>query len=249
MDLSDQELYDRLLGALGSRSSIETGGEPGVVTISVFEGLELDPPMRLHVDPQVVGLRVREIADSSYVQPGTDPAGASIGLFLLHIEEAVHTARDGETELQVVSYGVESYRPDGTKTPFAPEVEEYIALNDFHERLIEHYADRGETELDIRHEMLILHDLDGRSYRPPLRVQVTSAEMRTQLRPTDDREAYWHAVVDEIDRLALTTDARVSMIALTPDGVVTRPLSEPLPRRDAGFGWSAHAPESGSSYP
>lgn len=249
MDVTDKELYDRLLASLARGSSIDTGGDHGVVTISVFEGLELDPTMRLHVDPETVGRTVRDIAASSYVQPGMDPVSSSIGLFLLHIEEAVHTARDGETELKVVSYGVESYRPDGTKTPFAPEVEEYIALNDFHERLIEHYADRGETEIDIQHEILIVHDLDGRPYRPPLRVHVASAEMRAQLRAADDRESYWRTVVDEIDRLALTADSRDTLIALTPDGVVTRPLSDPLPRGEAGFGWSAHAPESGTSYP
>ncbi|MEJ2866750.1 hypothetical protein WCD74_03180 [Actinomycetospora sp. OC33-EN08] len=247
--MDDQELYDRLLGTLVSSSSIDTDGEPGVVTISVFEGLELDPAMRLHVDPQTVGRTVREIAASSYVQPGMDPVGSSIGLFLVHIWEAVHTARDGETELVVVSYGVESYRPDGTKTPFAPVVEEKFALDAYYERLIEHYADRGELTIGIGNDLLTLSDLDGHAFPTSLTLHVPIEDLRSLMREADDREAAWQAMVDEIDRLAGTIDTRSTRIAVTSTGVTTRALSDPLPERPAAdLTWSARAPESGQTY-
>lgn len=249
MDLSDQDLYDRFLGMLATNGAVGADGERGVVVITELEGHELDPPMRFHIDPEIVGRTVREIATGSYVQPGMDPVSSSIGLFLLHVDEAVATARDGETELVVVSYGVESVRPDGTRTPFSSEVEELIALNDFHERLIQYYADRGEMELDVGYEILIVHDLDGRAFQPPLRVHATSAEMRTQLRAAEDRETTWQTIVDAIDRLAATVDTRTTMVVLTPDGVLARELADPPSRPREGLGWSAYAPGTGESYP
>lgn len=248
MDLSDQDLYDRFLGVLATNGAVGADGERGVVVITELEGHELDPPMRFHIDPEIVGRTVREIAASSYVQPGMDPVSSSIGLFLLHVDEAVATARDGETELVVVSYGVESVRPDGTKTPFPPEVEERIALDNFHERLIQYYADRGEMELDVGYEVLIIHDLDDRTFQPPLRVHATSAEMRTQLRAAEDRERSWRSIVDAVDRLAAVVDTRSTMLVLTSEGVVPRELSDPPSRPREGLGWSAYAPGTGESF-
>lgn len=248
MDLTDQDIYDRFLAALARNLSLDADGTHGVVVITALEGHELARPMRFHLDQEVVGRRIHGIAESSYVQPGMDPVSSSIGLFLLHIEEAIHTARDGETELVVVDYGVESVRPDGTKTPFSPEVEERLALNSYYERLIEHYADRGEMTIGIGNDVLTLVDLDGRTFPSPLQMHVPTEDMRSLMRVADDREAAWQAVVEEIDRLATTIDTRDARIAVTPDGVVTEALSTPRPRPRSDLGWTAHAPESGQTY-
>jgi hypothetical protein len=115
------------------------------------------------------------VPDARVLRPDADPTEAAWGLFLVHLDEAVAAARPGETELMPGRGGVNSVRPDGTRTPFAPEVEEHIALNAYYERLIQHYADRGELEIGIGNDVLTLHDLDGRAFAAPLRLHVSPA--------------------------------------------------------------------------
>ena len=104
--------------------------------------------------------------------------------------------------------------------PLAPEVEEHIALNQYYERLIQHYADRGELEIGIGSDDLTLYDLDGRRFAAPLQIRVSSAELRLQMRSTDDAEAAWAAVIRQIDALAFTVDPGRTRLELTPEGIV-----------------------------
>jgi hypothetical protein len=220
----DDELFEELLGHLATGGAIDERTEPGVVIIEEYGDQRLDEPLRLHLTPATLGERLRAmIPNARGLSLNSDTLHTAWGLFLVHLDEAVATARPGETELVLGRGGVDSVRPDGTRTPFAPEVEEYIALNEHHERLIQYYADRGEMDIDIRNEILIVHDLDGHRFGAPLRIRVTSEEIRRQMRAADDREAAWRAIIEQIDVLARSIDPRAAGIVLTPAGVVVRP--------------------------
>jgi hypothetical protein len=221
---SDQEMYDQLLGYLAAEGVIEEDSNAGIVTLTEFNHRPLDPPSRLHLTPASFGQHLREAApDSAGLYPEIPPIDAAWRLFTVHLEEGIGTARPGETELVLARGGVYPRRPDGTRTPFTPDIERRIVLDEYHEKLIQHYADRGELEIDARHEVLTLHNLDGRPFSPPLRVRVASAELRDQMRLADDPEAAWQQVVDQIDAHAATADPHASELELTPDGIVARP--------------------------
>jgi hypothetical protein len=221
VDPSDQELYDQLLGYLAAEGTIEEEPESGSVLLTEHEHRELVQPLRLHLTPASFARHLRDGArDSAGAFPEVAPIEAAWRLFLVHLDEAVQTARDGETELVLRSYGVDSVRPDGARTPLAPEIEEYIALNEFYERLIQYYADRGELEIGIGNDDLTLYDLNGQSFAAPLCLRISSAELRRQMRSADDAEAAWQVLIDRIDALAFTVDPRASRLELTPGGIV-----------------------------
>lgn len=223
MEPTDQELYDQLLGYLAAEGTIEEDPDAGIVVLTEFDHRAVDPPLRLHLTPISFGQHLRDVApDSASLYPDIPPVEAAWRLFTVHLQEGIATARPGETELVLGRGGVFPRRPDGTRTPFAPDVEERIALNQYYEKLIQHYADRGGLELDIHHEILIIHDLDGRSFSPALRVHVSSAELRQQMRCADDPEAAWQRVVEQIDAEAMSADPHETALELTPDGVVAK---------------------------
>ena len=226
MESTDQEMYDQLLGYLAAEGSIVEDTEPGIIVIEEYDHRRLDQPLRLHLTASEFGGRLREMGpDARFLRPDADPTDAAWGLFLVHLDEAVGTARPGETELMLGRGGVDSVRPDGTRTPFPPEVEERIALNRYYERLIQYYADRGELEIGIGNDVLTLYDLDGQALAVPLRLHVSSAVLREQMRTAENPEAMWQGIVDEIDRQASVVDPRTTELELVAEGVVTRARS------------------------
>lgn len=226
MEPTDQEMYDQLLGYLAAEGSIIEDTEPGIVVLEEYDHRRLDEPLRLHLTASEFGDRLRKMGpDARFLRPDADPTDAAWGLFLVHLDEAVATARPGETELMLGRGGVDSVRPDGTRTPFSPEVEERIALNEYYERLIQHYADRGELEVGIGNDVLTLYDLDGQAFAAPLRLHVSSAVLREQMRTAEDPEATWQGIVDEIDRQASVVDPRTTELELVAGGVVARTRS------------------------
>ena len=166
------------------------------------------------------------VPDDHYLRPEADPADAAWGLFLVHLDEAVSTARPGETELRLGRGGVDSLRPDGTRTPFPAEVQEHIELNEYYERLIQYYADRGELEIGIGNDVLTLHDLDGKAFAVPLRLHLSSTVLREQMRKAADREATWQRIIDQIDGHMRRIDPRTTELELVGEGIVTRPRTE-----------------------
>jgi hypothetical protein len=219
-------MYDQLLGYLAAEGSIVENAEPGIVVIEEYDHRRLDQPLRLHLTASALGNRLREmLPDARFLQPDADPMDAAWGLFLVHLDEAVATAGPGETELMLGHGGVDSARPDGTRTPLAPEVEEYIALNEYYERLIQHYADRGELEIGIGNDVLTLHDLDGQAFPAPLRLLVSSAVLREQMRTAEDREETWQRLVDQIDHQVNRIDPRTTELELVAQGIVARTRS------------------------
>ncbi len=223
MEQSDQELYDQLLGYLAAEGEIEEDPKNGTVVITEFDHRILEQPLRLHLDPSTFGRFLHDAtSESAVLYPDISPMEAAWRLFTVHLDEAVQTARPGETELVLGRGGVDSRRPDLSRTPFPPEVEEYIALNEYYEQLIQHYADRGELEIDVHDEVLIVHDLDGRTFVAPLRVHVSTEELRRQMRTAVDPEAAWRAIVQRIDSLASTVDPRTTELELTPAGLVAK---------------------------
>lgn len=224
MEPTDQEMYDQLLGYLAAEGEIEEDPKSGVVTLLEFDHQVLAQPLRLHLSSSAFAQHLRDaVPDSAGVFPDVAPLEAAWRLFTVHLDEAVKTARSGETELLLSRGGVEPRRPDGTRTPFAVDTEERLRLSEYYERLIQYYADRGEMDIDTHDEVLIVHDLDGRGFSPPLRVRVSSAELRRQVWLADDPEAAWQAVVDQIDAHAARGDPRETELELTPDGIVAKP--------------------------
>lgn len=227
MEPTDQEMYEQLLGYLAAEGSIVEDTEAGVVIIEEYDHRRLDQPLRLHLTPSEFCDRLREMGpDAQFLRPDADPADAAWGLFLVHLDEAVATARPGETELRLGRGGVDSVRPDGTRTPFPPEVQEHIELNEYYERLIQYYADRGELEIGIGNDVLTLHDLDGKAFTAPLRLHLSSTVLREQMRSAKDREEAWQRIIDEIDHQARHIDPRTAELELVAEGIVARTRTE-----------------------
>lgn len=217
---SDAELYDQLLGYLAAEGAIVEDDD--CIVITEFDHRRLDQPLRLQLSPTTFGAHLRRGgSDANGLYPDIPPLEAAWRVFIVHLDEAVRTARPDETELVLVRGGVLSRRPDGTRTPLPREIEERVALKEHHERLIRHYADRGEMTMDVQREALALHTLDGRAFDPPLRVHVAAEELRRRIQAADSVEAAWSAVVEQIDHLATLVDPRYEEIVLTRDGVVT----------------------------
>ncbi|NMO93200.1 hypothetical protein [Actinomycetospora sp. TBRC 11914] len=223
MEPTDQEMYDQLLGYLAAQGSIVEDTEPGIVIIEEYDHRRLDQPLRLHLTAPEFGNRLREMgADAQYLRPDADPTDAAWGLFLVHLDEAVATARPGETELRLGRGGVDSVRPDGTRTPFPPEVQEYIELNEYYERLIQYYADRGELEIGIGNDVLTLYHIDGHAFAAPLRLRISSAVLRDQMRRAEDREAALQRIIEQIDQQVSRVDPRTTELELGTGGIVAR---------------------------
>lgn len=223
MEPTDQEMYDQLLGYLAAEGAIEEDPGAGIVVLTEFDHGAVNPPLRLHLTPASFGQHLRDAAtESASLYPDVPPVEAAWRLFTVHLDEAVKTARPGEIELVLRPGGVYPQRADGTRTPFAHEVEADTALNDSYERLIQHYANRGDLEIGIGSDVLTLHDLDGHTFTLPLRLRVSSKQLRQQVRLADDPETAWQRIVDQIDAYASTIDPRQSELELTLDGVVVR---------------------------
>lgn len=222
MKPSDQELYDQLLGYLAAEGEIEEDPANGLVILTEFNQRALERPLRLHLTPSDFGRHLREASpDAAGLYPDVAPVEAAWRLFTVHLDEAIQTARPSETELMLVRGGLDPVRPDGTRAPLLPEVDERNTLNEYYERLIQHYAYRGELEVGIGNDVLTLHRLDGRTFDAPLRIHLSIEVLRKQMRTSEDPEAAWQDIVDQIDDHVHRVDPRNTELELGPNGIVT----------------------------
>ena len=112
MDPSDAELYDQLLGYLAAEGAISEDPDRSVVTLTAFNHRALTTPLHLHVCPASFGEHLRAAAPGAAgAFPDVAPTEAAWRLFLVHLEEAVRTAKPGETELVLDRPGVLSRPP------------------------------------------------------------------------------------------------------------------------------------------
>lgn len=232
MEPSGPELYDQLLGYLAAEGEIEEDPDNGVVVLVEFDHRKLEQPLRLHLTPDAFDRHLRDAApDAVGAFPDVHPLEAAWRLFTVHLDEAVQTTRLGETELVLVRYGVESVRPDGTRTPFAPEVEAHIARQQHFENLLQHLADRGNLELEFRPEIFVIHDLDGRPFTPPLRVRVPSDEFGRQIECTEEPSRRYQDLVGQLDELLTRVDPSRSTIGFSEGGFLVENRNDSRPRR------------------
>lgn len=193
----DQVLFARLLSVLG----VDGGGSaPEGVLITTFGGRSLSQPMHLHVTPSSFGPLLRSSAnESAGAFPEVEPLEAAWRLFLVHLDEAIQTARPGETELVPASYGIESLREDMTRAPLAPEQEDHREDQRRYDELINHFADRGRVELELEAQTLVIRELDGRQWEPAVRLRVPFRAFCDRLRRGGDRDAEWSALLAELE--------------------------------------------------
>lgn len=110
--MSSTGLYDLLVGYLMAEGEASEDRDQGVVTLTEFDHQPLPIPLRLHITPAGFDQHLRSMASgAALLFPDVDPLEATWRLFLVHLEEAVQTARPGETELVLARDGVRSTRP------------------------------------------------------------------------------------------------------------------------------------------
>jgi hypothetical protein len=206
----DRVLYARLLEAIADGGAFSEDAESIVIT--ALDGRRLRAPMRLHVTPETFGRHLRAVAaGSAGAFPEVSPVEAAWRLFLVHLDETVQTAKPGETELVPVPSGLHSLRPDMTKAPLS---EEQLANRDDqrrYDRLIDHFADRGEVELELEAQTIVIRSLDDRVLEPPVRLRVPFRVLADHLRAAADAEGAWRAVVAEMEAIIAAggTDAEL----------------------------------------
>lgn len=109
---ADRGRYEQLVGYLEAEGSVREDLVAGLLLIDEFERRQLEPPMRLHLTPESFAQRLEAMATSAAnVFPETSPLDAAWQLFLVHLDEAIQTAKPGETDLVLSPYGVASQPP------------------------------------------------------------------------------------------------------------------------------------------
>lgn len=99
--------YDQLVGYLAAEGAVDEDREQGVVVLTTFDHRPLPVPLRLHITPASFDEHLHGMAqDAAHLFPDVDPLEAAWRLFLVHLEEAVRTAKPGETELVLDTSGV-----------------------------------------------------------------------------------------------------------------------------------------------
>jgi hypothetical protein len=128
--MDEREAWDRLVGDLteGTEMTVDPGGAGPPITyratsraevlpgeagirISCFRGRELERPMVLHLDPSALASRLRELADDAvgaFAHRGDGGLEEAYSLLVVHLEEAVDTARPGEVHLVPARGGFDS---------------------------------------------------------------------------------------------------------------------------------------------
>ena len=108
----DEQYYAALLATLAEQGEVEEDRERGVLTILAHEDQALAVPRHLHVTPRALSDHLREgEAPASAAFPDVDAATASWRLFLGHLDRAIRTAKDGQTELVLDEGVVRARRP------------------------------------------------------------------------------------------------------------------------------------------
>ena len=107
MEPSSSGLYDQLVGYLAAEGAVDEDREQGLVVLTAFNHRPLPTPLRLHITAASFDKHLRTMApDAALLFPDVDPLEAAWRLFLVHLEEAVRTAKPGETDLDLDRSGV-----------------------------------------------------------------------------------------------------------------------------------------------
>lgn len=107
MDATDSELYAQLVGYLAAEGAVSEDAGRGVLILTEFDHRPLPTPFRLHITPGSFGQHLRAVAPgATYAFPDVTPIEAAWRLFLVHLDEAVRTAKPDETELVLHRTGV-----------------------------------------------------------------------------------------------------------------------------------------------
>jgi hypothetical protein len=168
--------------------------------LAAFDGRTLPWPMRLHVTAGSFGQVLRDAADASAgAFPDVEPLEAAWRLFLVHLDEAIQTARPGETELVPVSSGVASLRPDMTRAPITLEQHENRGDQQRYDRLIEHFADRGRVEVEWEAQTIVIWEYDGQQLDRPVRLRIPFVAVSDRLRRDGVPDDAWAALISEIN--------------------------------------------------
>jgi hypothetical protein len=174
--------------------------------------------MRLHVTPDSFGQVLRDAAPTSAgAFPDLEPLEAAWRLFLVHLDEAIQTARPGETELVPAPSGVASLQPDMRRAPVTPELRENRDDQRRYDELIERFADRGPVEVEWEAQTLVLRERNGRELDRPVRLRVPFRAMSDRLRRDGAPDAAWAVLVAE---LTAEIEAGWTDIELREDGNV-----------------------------
>jgi hypothetical protein len=107
VDATDTELYDQLVGYLTAEGALSEDTGHGLLILTAYDHRPLPTALRLHVTPASLGQHLRAAAPgATYSFPDVQPIEAAWRLFLVHLDEAVRTAKPGETELVLDRTGV-----------------------------------------------------------------------------------------------------------------------------------------------
>jgi hypothetical protein len=107
VETTDIERYDQLVGYLGAEGAVSEDADRGLLILTEYDHRPLTTPLRLHVTPASFGEHLRAAAPgATYAFPDVTPIEAAWRLFLVHLDEAVQTAKPGETELVLDRTGV-----------------------------------------------------------------------------------------------------------------------------------------------
>lgn len=112
MEATDTELYDQLVGYLSAEGAVSEVADRGLLILTEYDHRALPSPLHLHVTPISLGEHLRSGAPgAAHAFPDVTPIEAAWRLFLVHLDEAVRTAKPGETELVLDRNGVASRAP------------------------------------------------------------------------------------------------------------------------------------------
>jgi hypothetical protein len=212
----DWVLYTRLMEAIGA-DGVKAETTDGLLLTAVG-GRPLPWPMRLHVTPDSFGRTLREAAATSAgAFPDVEPLEAAWRLFLVHLDEAIATARPNETELLPTTTGVASLRADMTRTPVTAELEENREDQRRYDRLIEHFAESGPVEVEWEAHTLVLRERDGRLLARPVRVRLPYRATTDRLRRDGAPDEEWAVLVSE---LTAKIDSGATDVELRENGSV-----------------------------
>lgn len=149
---------------------------------------------------------------ASSVFPDVEPVRAAWQLFTVHVEEAIHTAGDGRTELVPDRYGVRPVSPEELlDTPTVEEQESFASL-------VEHLAERGDVVADRRRGPITILRYGEVGFEPPLRWDLSPRTLGRHLSSTTlDRRSLLAAVDDAVAAVRPGDQGLV----LSDDGTVT----------------------------
>jgi len=93
------ELVNKLDG-LGARAEYVPTKE--TLTLLRWDGAELDPPVQIRVDREVLERYLYEMReDAAELWPDSDRVTGALNLLTVHLEEKILTRRPGQTELDL----------------------------------------------------------------------------------------------------------------------------------------------------